>query len=134
MIVRCLSPKVIPYRLPRTKTEANGEPRTQHDLVPGREYVVFGLGFYENQVWVEVESDAGFLYSVPLEEFSVVEPTVSRLWHVLIDSDNAARLLPPEFSSPFFHGDLADREPEALRTFASVRRQILEEAARHRDG
>lgn len=92
--------------------------------MPGQEYAVFGLGFWEGRAWVEIESDGGFLYSVPLSEFEIVDATPSSLWRIRAQPDGAITLWPPEFYEPYFHSDLADRKPEAVDAFKSVRERL----------
>lgn len=98
--------------------------RTEHDLVPGREYLVFGLSVWRSEVWLEVESDGGFLYSVPLSEFDLVKGRPSRYWELRVESDGVTTLWPPELRTPFFHADLAEREPTAVAAFAKLKRQL----------
>lgn len=115
---------MLPLRFSRSREEPRSAQRTEHDLVPGQEYAVFGLGFWEGRAWVEIESDGGFLYSVPLSEFEIVDATPSSLWRIRAQPDGAITLWPPEFYEPYFHSDLADRKPEAVDAFKSVRERL----------
>lgn len=89
-----------------------------------------GLSFSDDAVWVEIATEGGFLVSVPLKEFEIVSGKPSMFWEARVDSDNIFRLWPPSFYAPFYHSDLADREPDAVTDFDRVRKQI-EEDDRH---
>lgn len=107
--------------------EERQEHRTEHDLVPGREYLVFGLSFWNCELWVEVESDGGFLYSVPLSEFEIVNARPSKYWQLQREVDGAYTLWPLELRRPYFHADLADRVPAAVEAFAQLKLKLANE-------
>lgn len=89
-----------------------------------------GLSFFDNAVWVEIATEGGFLMSVPLREFEIVSGKPSIFWEARVDKDNTFRLWPPSFYAPFYHSDLADRDPHVVTDFDRVREQI-EEDDRH---
>lgn len=104
--------------------------RTEHDLVVGREYVAMGLTVTDGAVWIDVATDGGFLMPVPLTEFQIVSGKLSTLWDARVDGDGTVRFWPPSFFTPFYHSDLADREPAVVADFDRIRRQIEDEDRR----
>lgn len=105
--------------------------RTQYDLVVGQEYVAMGLSVSDGVIWIEVATDGGFLMPVPLKEFDIVYGKPSNLWEARVDEENTFRLWPASFYAPFYHSDLADREPAVVADFDRVREQIEEEERRN---
>lgn len=127
MRVRCKPSSVVPIRSARDYGSTHAESRTEHDLVPGREYLVFGLSFWSGEVWVEVESEGGLLYSVPLSEFEILSGRPSKYWEIKRQPDGATTLWPRELTVPYFHSDLADGVPTANNAFAKLKLRMLSE-------
>jgi len=104
--------------------------RSEHDLLVGREYTAMGLGFWDGVAWVEIATEGGFLMSIPLTEFEIVEGSASAFWTARVDRDGTVRLWPPTFYEGTYHSDLADLEPGAVSDFARVRAMIESEDRR----
>lgn len=104
--------------------------RNEYDLVVGQEYVAMGLSFINAHVIVEVATQGGFLMPVPLRAFAIVSGRPSAHWEARVESEENFRLWPPAFYEPFFHSDLADREPTIVAEFNALRRLIEEEDRR----
>jgi len=99
--------------------------RNSYDLTVGRQYVALGLGFWDEQVWVEIATEGDLIAPVPLLEFEIVDGRLSAFWKTRLDADGAVRMWPASFFQDNFHSRLADREPSALTEFARVR-ELLE--------
>jgi hypothetical protein len=84
-----------------------------------------GLGFWEGRAWVEIAMEGGFVLSVPLTEFEIVNGTPSTYWEARTDKEGTVRLWPPSFYQKTYQADLADREPSAVADFEQVR-ELLE--------
>jgi len=101
--------------------------RTEYDLVVGQEYVAMGLSVADAVVWIDIATEGGFLIPVPINEFEITSGRPCSLWEARVDEEGIFRLWPPSFYAPFYHSDLADREPRVVADFDRVRQQIEEE-------
>jgi hypothetical protein len=93
----------------------------------GREYLAFGLRLWGAGVWVDIEVDAGYLVSVPLGLFEVVDAKVSETWTIRLHDDGDVALMPEPFHAEFFHDDLIEGVAAARIAFNEVKRQLLAE-------
>ena len=101
----------------------------------GNVYTVLGISFflgpsstvYGNTVCVEIVDDEGNFVSVPLCLFEIVDPRVSRHWEARKGEAAALRLWPPSFYEGYFHDDLSNGVPDAVREFERVRQLIEDE-------
>lgn len=89
-----------------------------------------GLSVTSGGVLVDIATEGGFLMPVPLKAFDIVSGRPSSLWEARLDADGTFRLWPPSFYTPFYHSDLADREPAVVADFDATRRRIEEEDRR----
>lgn len=89
-----------------------------------------GLGFWEGRTWVEIATEGGFVLSVPLAEFEIVNGSPSTFWVARMDDDGTVRLWPQSFYQETYQADLADREPSAVADFERVREMLESEDRR----
>ena len=101
----------------------------QFFLTPEREYVVFGLTLHSSSdarglnAKFELLDDFGNLVSAPMDLFHVVEGSVSPCWTLKI-VDGSILVWPAEFFERYFHDDLSEGLPEAVKAFSRVRSRI----------
>lgn len=100
-------------------------------LIPGREYLVFGLQFRfggegGTGVWVEYETELGYLSAAPIALFEISDPSVSKLWQLTV-SAGTAFLEPPSFKRDYYFDDLSSGIDEVRKDFAEVKRMISSE-------
>jgi hypothetical protein len=96
----------------------------------GREYMAFGLRLWGSGAWADIEVDAGYLVSVPLCLFEVVDGKVSEMWKIRMHDDGDIDLLPEAFHSQYFHDDLIEGVASARMSFNEVKRQLLADQSR----
>jgi hypothetical protein len=87
----------------------------------GRLYVVYGLRLWGSGVWIDIESDVGYLVTVPLCLFELADGRLPAIWAARVDEDGDIALLPEAFHAAYFMSDLADGRPEAWRELAHVK-------------
>lgn len=95
----------------------------------GAEYVVFGLRVFAGAPWVDILSESGYLYPVPLCLFEIIDNRLSRYWTIKMYEDGDIILQPPSFFRDYYHDDLIESNKEVLQDFARVR-DLLEQEAR----
>ena len=93
----------------------------------GREYLAFGLRLWGAGAWVDIEVDAGYLVSVPLCLFEVVDARVSETWTVRMHDDGDVAVMPEAFHAEYFHDDLIEGVAAVRLAFNEVKRQLLDE-------
>jgi hypothetical protein len=76
---------------------------------------------------VDIASDSGYLYPVPLCLFEVIDGRVSQHWQVRQYEDGDLTLWPPSFYREYYHDDLIEGVPEVVDDFRRVRIQIEDE-------
>ena len=91
----------------------------------GRRYTAYGLRLWGAGAWVDIEVDAGYLVSVPLSLFSIIDPTIPAIWTIRQHGDGDVSLLPEPFHAEFFHDDLIEGVAAAQSAFHDVKRQLL---------
>lgn len=96
----------------------------------GREYIAFGLRLWGAGTWADIEVDAGYLVSVPLCLFEVVDARVSETWMLRTHDDGDLDIMPEPFHAEYFHDDLIEGVAAARLAFNEVRRQLLAEQSR----
>lgn len=89
-----------------------------------------GVGFWDERAWVEIATEGGFILSVPLTEFEIVNGIPSTFWATRMDADGSVRLWPPSFYQDSYHSDLADRKPSVVADFERVRESLEAEDRR----
>jgi len=93
----------------------------------GREYLAFGLRLWGAAAWVDIEVDAGYLVSVPLCLFVVVDAKVSKTWTIRLHDDGDVALMPEAFHTEYFHDDLIEGVAAVQIAFNEAKRQLLAE-------
>jgi hypothetical protein len=94
----------------------------------GKEYIVYGISILRGIAWIELASDTGYLYSVPLFLFEITDERVSKYWKVRMDKDGDLMLWPSSFYIKFYHDDLAEGVPEIVEDFNKIQSLIKTEA------
>jgi hypothetical protein len=90
-------------------------------LVIGKEYKVYGIDTSPRSVWVLIETDLGYLVSVPLLLFTVIDPRIPPGWVIEVGPPCELSIMPPELLDPYFLDDLSEGIPEVRHTFERVR-------------
>lgn len=106
-------------------------------IVPGKEYVVFGIKMLGGEPWLEIidpDTHPGYLYGVPLILFEFVDSRVSALWEARVSKGGELKLAPPSLLQDYYHDDLFEGVPEVVDDFLCVREQLEKEAAVQRRG
>ena len=101
-------------RVDRPWSEANFEM-----LAIDRTYVAYALATVRGTPCVRVRSDSGYLLTIPIQLFEVVDPRPSSFWEVGFD-DGELELRPPLLATPFFLDDLGERVPEVVAAFEQL--------------
>ncbi|GEM_PF-355069 len=94
--------------------------KQQFGLAIGREYVALGLTILQGVPWVELASDAKFLYSVPLCLFKIIDGQISRYWEARLHENGNLTLWPSSFYQEYYHDDLLEGVPEIVTNFGVV--------------
>lgn len=93
----------------------------------GREYIVFGLQILSGEPWIEILSDSGYLRSVPLCLFNIIDGHISKLWEIRY-KDGFLTLWPAAFYDEYFFDDLIEGTEEIVDKFQKIRALIEKEA------
>ena len=126
MLVRCRS--TLPTLPQSVRLGRYFKPGAQEFPVEiGREYMAFGLRLWGAGAWVDIEVDAGYLVSVPLCLFEVIDAKVSGTWTIRLHDDEDVALMPEPFHVEFFQDDLIEGVAEARIAFNEMKRQMLAE-------
>ncbi|MEW9899033.1 hypothetical protein ABWL39_10425 [Chitinivorax sp. PXF-14] len=92
-------------------------------LTIGSAYVVLGLayqvGYYAGPI-LQVRDDFGKCVFAPLCLFDIVDSRPSKYWVAKRLGDFELALWPEEFFVEYFHDDLSNREPAAVKVFHGV--------------
>jgi hypothetical protein len=111
------------------RTEAGVERNPKYNMTKGKEYLVLGLRFitksdvYGASTLFEVEDDSGLCVSTPSVLFEITDPRPSMSW-IARQTKIGFKLWPEEFYAEYFHEDVSDRRPEALRALDAVKRRL----------
>jgi hypothetical protein len=103
----------------------------------GREYIVFGMEFYEDSivrgtgVWISFVSDYASLTSAPLCMFEIIDARASRFWECRQLAERIVVLWPDAFFTEYFHDDLGEGVDAAVEEFKRVRSLIEGEFAKN---
>jgi len=127
--VKCIADKLSTEQLQTICPELLSQ---EFHLRVGQEYLVYGLQFRFGGrggigVWIEYETELGYLGFAPMALFDVVNPSVSRLWQFSFASEGTALLEPPSFRREFYFDDLSSGVESVLRDFETVRRTLSSE-------
>ncbi len=126
MIVQCTSSVPAPLQAERLgRFYQSGS--QEFPVVLDRKYLVFGVRFWGQAAWVDIESDAGYLITVPLCLFRIVDGIVSALWEVRLDADGDLSFLPPSFYQEYYMDDLIEGVPEVVKDFWRVKALLEDE-------
>lgn len=98
-------------------------------VVLGNEYLAYGLRVWGAGVWVDIQVEAGYLHTVPLALFDVLDSQVPALWTLRSEQDGDCALLPEKFHQMFFIDDLVEGKADAVLEFQRVK-AVLEEVGR----
>jgi hypothetical protein len=118
----CLANVLTPEQENALGLSGIGSDANYGELVLGEEYLVYGLRVLHAQPWIDVLSDFGYLYPVPLVLFRITDPVVSKYW--VIEESDAFVLRPAQFSDPFFYDDLSNGRADAVSLFNAVREMM----------
>ena len=117
MKIRCIAE--LPNEEQAVRLGKNYSPGKQEfSLFIGKEYIVFGLSILDGATWVQILSDFGYLYSVPLCLFEITDGRVSRYWQARSYENGTLKLWPPSFYQDYYHDDLIEGVPEVVEDFA----------------
>jgi hypothetical protein len=103
-------------------------------VICGREYVVLGLAFFSHSngfgtgTYVHLKGDTDDLSWAPIFLFEVVDGSASAHWETRVQEDGTVTLYPPCFYDEYFHFDLSEDEPGAVRCFQDVVSELTHEA------
>jgi hypothetical protein len=127
--VKCIADKLSTEQLQTLGPELLSQ---EFHLRVGQEYLVNGLQFRFGGrggigVWIEYETELGYLGFGPMVLFEVANPTVSRLWQFSFASEGTALLEPPSFRQEFYFDDLSSGVESVLRDFEAVKRTLSSE-------
>ena len=135
MKVKCIT------KAGRTLTEQYLDPRipvgrdTEFSLTIGREYIVYAVSFYKDQIWYYVIDDHELWYPIrkPAPLFEISDGRVSKSWRM------SQRTEPPHFGALLafdewlsdcgFYERLTDRSEKEMSIFRTHRKQMDEEFA-----
>lgn len=129
MIVQCTSSIPTPPQAERLGRYYQPG-RQEFPVALDHEYLVFGMRIWGQAAWVDIESDAGYLVTVPLCLFRIVDGRVSALWEARVDADGDLSFLPPSFYQEYYIDDLIEGVPEVVRDYLRVRVLLEEEHSR----
>lgn len=101
--------------------------RQEFPLEIGQKYLVYGLRCWDQGVWIDVASEAGYLVLVPLCLFKIVDGRLSALWEARTDSAGGIELLPTTFHRDYFIDDLVEGDTETLKEFWRIRSLLIDE-------
>ena len=90
----------------------------------GRSYHVYGMRLWGAGVWIDIESEGGYLVVVPLCLFTVVDSAVPPWWVAKVDDDGDVALLPEAFHDRYFIDALSEGDTRAKAAFAAIKRQM----------
>jgi hypothetical protein len=127
MRVRCIA--LIPNErqaLQLRKNYTHG--RQEFHIILGKEYIVFGIRILGGAPWVDIVTDSGYLYPVPLCLFEITDGRVSQYWELHFYEDGDLTLWPPSFYKEYYHDDLIEGVYEVVEDFDRVRTLIEAEA------
>ena len=129
MRVKCIADKLSAEQV---REQGPGLLSQEFHLRIGQEYLVYGLQFRFGGpggigVWIEYETELGYLGFAPMGLFDVVNSSVSRLWQFSVASEGTALLEPPSFRQEFYFDDLSSGVESVVRNFEAVRRTLSSE-------
>lgn len=90
----------------------------------GELYRAYGLRLWGAGSWIDIESDGGYLVSVPLCLFEFVDGAVPPTWVARVDAEGDLALLPPAFHEPYFIDDLSEGKTEPRAAFAAAKAEM----------
>lgn len=104
-------------------------------VTAGNVYTVLGISFFlgpsstvfGNTVCVKIVDDEGNLVFSPLCLFEIVDRRVSRYWEARKAEAATLDLWPPSFFGGYFHDDVSNGVPDAVRELERVRALIENE-------
>ena len=129
MRVKCTAEKLSTDQKRRLGPELLSQ---EFHLTVGQEYLVYGLQFRLGGaggigVWIDYETELGYLGSAPLALFEITDPRVSRFWELAFAPDGTALLEPRSFRREYYFDDLSSGEESVLRDFQEVKRTLSTE-------
>lgn len=98
----------------------------QFPVVVGERYRVYGLRFWVGAPWVDIETNLGYLLTVPLALFDVVDGKVPDIWELRVDAEGDIALLPMAFFDEYFFDDLFEGKAAAVLEFRRVKATLEE--------
>src|SRR2546423_15272979 len=105
MIVECIS--ALPSNRQAERLGAQYRPGKQaFGIVPGERYVVFALKAFAGEIWIDIvdrESQPGYLFSVPLILFEVVDSHVSRFWEARVGKQGNLKIAPSSLHNDYYY-------------------------------
>jgi hypothetical protein len=90
----------------------------------GEEHTVFGIGFWDGIVWIDVEVQTEVLVSVPLFLFEIVDGRPSRLWEARVDQNGGLTMWPPSFYERAYHDRLSDGKLPETKDFEVIKKRM----------
>ena len=93
-------------------------------VVVGTDYIVYGLDTYPEGTWVYLETELGYLASVPIVLFELIEASVPNDWSIRVTSDGDVTVGPEALFREHFLDDLSEQLPHAVRQFVEMKRAL----------
>ena len=130
MRVRCISQS--PTNATTVERDPQFWPTTDYRVEVGEEYFVVSIWMYSTSAWgpgavLEILSEIGRLYTVPLSMFEIVDGKLPSEWELRVISADTAFIAPPLLFTEYFHDRLSDGEPSAVREFNALILQMERE-------
>src|SRR5690349_15124370 len=66
-------------------------------VVVGRQYLVFAIRVLKGTIWLDILSESGYLYPVPLYLFNIIDGRMSRYWELRRYDDGDIVIQPTSF-------------------------------------
>ena len=123
MIVRCVREAASDVR----RAARGASAAHDYDVVVGTQYLVYGIRGLAKTLWVDLLSDFGYIRSVPLGLFEILDGRMPLGWSFgLLSSNGDWALWPREFWRPYFHDDLSEGDPDRNGEVMAVKEQLAE--------
>lgn len=103
--------------------------RTIFRITPDKVYTVYSMGMllasgvYDKVLLFDILNDDDAFVPVPSTLFIVEDGTIPSIWKFYCTRESAS-WSPPLFMEKYFVDDYTDGEPEAVRRFNQIKRQI----------
>lgn len=128
MIVRCVA--VLPTGDQVSLLEASKlymPGKQSFDVVIQKEYMAFAIRVLKGIIWIDILSESGHLYPVPLSLFEIINGRMSTFWELRQYDDGDIVIQPSSFFQEYYHDDLLEGVTAIVKDFLQIKALMEEE-------